>query len=128
MMQDILIVEDDELVRIALAKALVREGYTVATAGNGAEALDGLEHSGVSPKIIIMDLIMPVMDGWTFRQRLLAHPQWAHIPVIAFSGSECDDSADALPGVLCIAKPGSLHTLFDSIARLISEPSENRPN
>jgi CheY-like chemotaxis protein len=126
--KDILIVEDDEQVRRALAKALVSEGYTVATAGNGEEALDDLEHAGTPPKIIIMDLMMPVMDGWKFRQRLLARPQWAHVPVIVFSGSGCDEASDALPGVHYIPKPVSLRTLFDSVARLIAEPVANRPN
>jgi CheY-like chemotaxis protein len=126
LVQDILIVEDDEQVRRALAKALVAEGYTVSTAGNGAEALTDLENGGSPPKIIIMDLMMPVMDGWKFRQRLLAQPQWAQVPVIVFSGSGCDEAGQVLPRVHYIPKPVSLRTLFDSVARLISEPY--RPN
>ena len=127
-MQDILIVEDDEQVRRALAKALTSEGYTVATAENGERALNDLEKSTTPPKIIIMDLMMPVMDGWRFRQRLLAEPQWSQVPVIVFSGSGCEEASDALPGVHYIPKPVSLRTLFDSVARLISDPFADRPN
>jgi CheY-like chemotaxis protein len=120
-MQDILIIDDDQRVRRALARAFVAEGYSVATAGDGDEALHSLARSETPPKVIIMDLMMPVMDGWRFRRHLLEQPRWANVPLIVFSGAGCEDSGDSLPGVLCIPKPVSLRTLFDSVARLITE-------
>ena len=62
----ILIVDDDKDVRIALAELLEGEGYTVAGAHNGQEALQ-LMRGGLHPAVILLDLMMPVMDGWDFR-------------------------------------------------------------
>jgi len=122
-MQDILIIEDDQQVRRALARAFVEEGYTVATAADGQQALRDLDLSETPPRLIIMDLMMPVMDGWRFRQCLLEQPRWARVPVIVFSGAGCEDSGQTLPGVVCIPKPVSMRTLFDNVARLISDPT-----
>jgi CheY-like chemotaxis protein len=127
-MNDVLIIEDNELVRRSLERAFVRQGYTVATAGDGQEALRDLALSDTPPKIIIMDLMMPVMDGWKLRKRLLEQPKWASVPVIAFSGAGCEDADQTLPGVLCILKPVSLPTLFESVARLIAETLTKRAN
>ena len=120
-MKDVLIIEDNELVRQSLARAFVREGYTVSTAGDGQQALRDLTTSDSPPKIIIMDLIMPVMDGWKLRKCLLERPVWARVPVIAFSGAGVEDAEKTLPGVLCILKPVSMRTLFENVARLIAE-------
>jgi CheY-like chemotaxis protein len=126
--QDVLIIEDNELVRRSLERAFVKQGYTVATAGDGQEALRDLALSDGPPKIIIMDLMMPVMDGWKLRQCLLEQPRWARVPVIAFSGSGVEDADNTLPGVLCILKPVSLQTLFENVARLIAETTTKRVN
>jgi len=75
-----------------------------------------------------MDLIMPVMDGWQLRQRLLADPSWARVPVIAFSGSGVEDAENTLPGVVCILKPVSMQTLFENVARLIANTVTSRMN
>ncbi len=120
-MQDILIIDDDQRVRRALARAFAAEGYSVATAGDGDEALHSLARSESPPKIIIVDLMMPVMDGWRFRRHLLEQPRFANVPLIVFSGAGCEDSGQSLPGVLCIPKPVNLRTLFDNVARLIAE-------
>jgi len=126
--KDVLIIEDNELVRRSLERAFEREGYTVTTAGNGQAALHDLSASDAPPKIIIMDLVMPIMDGWKLRQRLLEQPRWADIPVIAFSGAGCEDTDKTLPGVLCILKPVSLPVLFRSVAKLIGETGPKQPN
>ena len=122
MAEDILLVEDDEQVRRALSRTLVAQGYTVATANNGKDSLAHLGRSSDSPKVIIMDLLMPVMDGWVFRRELLAQPRWADVPVIVLSGSGCDDSGGALPAVHYVQKPVSLALLFEQIARFVSKP------
>ena len=121
-MKDILIVEDDEQVRKALKRSLSGKGYTVTTARNGQEALDVLEHTPVLPRLIIADLMMPVMDGWTFRRQLLTRPHWAAIPVIILSGSGCDVSGAALPGVHYVPKPVTLRELFETVATAIAVP------
>jgi CheY-like chemotaxis protein len=80
----ILIVEDDVDVREALAVFLAGEGYKVVEAGHGAEALDQLR-SAVPFCLILLDLFMPVMDGWTFRAEQLRDAALATIPVIVIS-------------------------------------------
>lgn len=121
-MQDILIVEDDEQIRKTLTRSLSGKGYSVATARNGQEALAGLERCASPPRVIITDLMMPVMDGWTFRQQLLARPLLAKIPVIILSGSGCDESVATLPAVRYVTKPVTLRELFDTVALAIATP------
>lgn len=127
-MKDILIVEDDEQVCRALKRSLSGKGYSVATARNGQEALDGLEHAPSLPRLIIADLMMPVMDGWTFRRQLLTRPKLADIPVIILSGSGCDVSAAALPGVHYVPKPVTLRELFETVAVAIAIPVTDHVN
>jgi CheY-like chemotaxis protein len=122
---DILIVEDDEQIRRLLSRTLSSKGYTVATARNGEEALADMENDPMPPRVIIVDLMMPVMDGWKFRQNLLLQPRWARIPIIILSGSGCNESGGALADVSYVAKPVSLKLLFDSVAQAMSVPHPN---
>src|SRR4051794_9814888 len=80
----VLIVEDDEDLREMMAQMLNIEGFSTATASNGREALDYL-HSTRRPNVILLDLMMPVMDGWEFRRQQQADPQIAPVPVIVLS-------------------------------------------
>lgn len=80
----ILIVDDHPDARDGMRHMLEREGYAVATAGNGSEALRAL-FAGLQPCVILMDLMMPVMNGFEFRQEQLKHRAIADIPFIAYS-------------------------------------------
>jgi CheY-like chemotaxis protein len=80
----VLIVEDDEDLRDMMAQMLTIEGFEAATAANGREALDYL-HSAGKPNVILLDLMMPVMDGWEFRRLQKADPELAPVPVIVLS-------------------------------------------
>jgi CheY-like chemotaxis protein len=80
----VLIVEDDEDLRDMMAQMLTIEGFTAATVANGREALDYL-HGATRPHVILLDLMMPVMDGWEFRRRQQADPELARVPVIVLS-------------------------------------------
>jgi CheY-like chemotaxis protein len=80
----VLIVEDDEDLRDMMAQMLTIEGFDAATAANGREALDYL-HSTGKPNVILLDLMMPVMDGWEFRRQQKADPELAPVPVIVLS-------------------------------------------
>jgi CheY-like chemotaxis protein len=80
----VLIVEDDEDLRDMMAQMLTIEGFTAATAANGREALEYL-HSTGKPNVILLDLMMPVMDGWEFRRQQKADPDLAPVPVIVLS-------------------------------------------
>ena len=80
----ILLVEDELSIRLILEDVLIEEGYQVIGAHNGRDALD-LLHSGVHPQLILLDLMMPVLDGWRFRQEQLRDPALADIPVVVIT-------------------------------------------
>lgn len=82
----ILIVEDDRDLRETLREALELEGYAAVSVENGRAALRHLAN-GAKPCMILLDLMMPVMDGWAFRQELLKDPSLAAIPVIVMTAS-----------------------------------------
>ena len=109
----ILVVEDDRELRGALADLLRHEGWAADEAENGLEALLALRVGGV-PDLVLLDLAMPVMNGWELRDALLADPLLARIPVLALTGHEPDGlHADAV-----IAKPCRPEKLLATIARL----------
>ena len=81
----VLIVEDDAAISDNLREVLESEGYEVATAANGVQALFALD-SKLRPALIVLDLMMPVMDGMTFRREQLERaPEIAGIPVVGWS-------------------------------------------
>jgi CheY-like chemotaxis protein len=115
----VLVVEDEDHVRDAMAPLLEREGYEVRSAENGREALRSLK-TELLPDIILLDLRMPVMDGWEFRARQLDDPLLGRIPVVAVS-------ADGTPQALAISaraflrKPVTADELLGTIGRVLSE-------
>jgi CheY-like chemotaxis protein len=81
----VLIVEDDTDLREMMAQLLTLEGFTAATATNGREALDYLRAGGGTPKLILLDRMMPVMDGWEFQREQQRDPTLSHVPVVVLS-------------------------------------------
>jgi CheY-like chemotaxis protein len=103
--KSILVIEDNDAVRQALSALLQLEGYTVYTAGNGERGLEILR-SGLSPCLVILDLTMPSMDGFDFRQRQLDDARLAAIPTIVCSGDgRVADKAAELGAVGFYKKP-----------------------
>ena len=84
--RSILIVDDDAASTDSLTDILTAEGYTVATARNGKEALAHLR-GAPSPRLIILDLFMPEMDGWEFRREQLKDVKLRDIPVVVMTGA-----------------------------------------
>jgi CheY-like chemotaxis protein len=84
----VLIVEDGSDAREALALLLELNGYRVAAVSGGREALEMMRTLGYRPCVVLLDLIMPNMDGFTFRQHQLASPELAAIPIVALTGHE----------------------------------------
>jgi two-component system, chemotaxis family, chemotaxis protein CheY len=81
----VLVVDDDRDIRDVLTDALEAEGYRVQTAADGQEALDWLRVAPVRPCVILLDLMMPRMDGLQFRSETLNDPALAVIPVVVLS-------------------------------------------
>ena len=114
----VLVVDDDPSIQGFLAEALTDEGYGVRTAANGREALAVL--AGWLPDLILLDLMMPEMDGWAFRAEQRATPSMAHVPVIVFSATrDLVSKAQALEPAHVFAKPFDLEALLGTIERLI---------
>jgi CheY-like chemotaxis protein len=82
----VMVVDDDDDIRETLAGLLEDEGYAVAAFPSGHEALNALRR-GVAPQVILLDLMMPVMDGTEFRRAQLADPALAAIPVILITAA-----------------------------------------
>ena len=82
----VLIVDDDQAILDGVGEFLREEGFVVVTAANGAEALAHLR-AGLNADVILLDLMMPIIDGWDFRAEQLADPSLQDIPVVAISAS-----------------------------------------
>jgi len=82
----LLFIEDDDATRRSLAEALQGDGFEVVTAANGREALQFLR-DGLRPSAILLDVMMPVMDGWDFRHVQLSDPSLRDIPVLLVTAS-----------------------------------------
>ena len=82
-MTSVLMVEDNEMNRDMLSRRLIRRGFDVSLAVDGAEALEQV--TATNPDIILMDMSLPVMDGWEVTRRLKADASTAGIPVIALT-------------------------------------------
>jgi len=95
----VLIVEDDDDLREMMAQLLSLEGFQAAAVANGQEALEYLRQ-GTAPDLILLDMMMPVMDGWEFRRRQKSDPTMAEVPVIVLSALDqariTDVSAEAI--------------------------------
>lgn len=119
--RSILIVEDDADIRATLGDVLEDEGYTVSAVANGREALDYLrEH--LSTSVVLLDLMMPVMDGFKFRTEQKNDPLLASIPVVVMTAR-----GPLEPGAIdvqdIVPKPLKLPALFEAILRATKNAS-----
>jgi CheY-like chemotaxis protein len=113
----ILVVDDDADIREALVDVLTDHGYPSQAVAHGAAALAALR-GGLRPCIILLDLMMPVMDGLTFRQQQLADPDLKELPVLVISaGNDLSVHAAALGAVETLRKPIDLDKLLEVVAR-----------
>ena len=121
-MARILVVDDEPDVRRLVAQALGEAGYDVVTAGDGADALDEMRAFG--PDAVVLDLIMPVLDGEGFLRECRADPALAEVPVALFTTARDAERVARDLGVQArIPKPFELDELLDVVTRLAGEPT-----
>lgn len=114
----IMVVEDDPDISDAIASALEEHGFSVIVAGNGREALDKLRTARPLPRLILLDLMMPVMDGRQFREAQLADPALAHVPVALLSAHvDLRAQAEQLAASAWLKKPVTLAALLELVSR-----------
>jgi CheY-like chemotaxis protein len=119
----IFVVEDHEFAREALATLLSTMGYDVIEASNGREALATLS-KGARPDLILLDLMMPVMDGWEFMKRQRRDWRLCTIPTIVVSGvPSYDPRCLEMPLVRFLPKPYTAEQLLAAIEAEVSPPS-----
>jgi len=115
--RSILVVDDDPDVRDAVADVLGDEGYQVTSAGSGREALEQLRKQ-TRPSLILLDMVMPDMDGWRFRMELKKQPELAAIPVVILSAhGNVRDAALALGASDYLRKPLQADSLLEIAER-----------
>jgi CheY-like chemotaxis protein len=113
----ILVVEDDRDLREAICEALEQRGFHTGQAAHGRDALQQLE-SGPRPNLILLDLMMPTMNGWEFRSEQLKSPDLSSIPVLIMSAYKSSGAAN-IQAAGFITKPVTLKTLIDSVENCI---------
>jgi len=114
----ICVIDDDEDIRLVVRTALELEGYEVAEATDGASALTLLRERTEKWGLLLLDLMMPGMNGWEFRRHQLADPSLSGIPVIVFSGAGgVAEAARQLGASTFLTKPIDLDELIASVKR-----------
>ena len=113
---DILIVDDDPDIRDALGECLRYEGYDVHAAADGRDALDRLEY-GLKPSVILLDLMMPVLNGFDVLNALKARPDWSSIPVVVVSANRGYQAEDLAGAVDILRKPVNMDRLIAAVEK-----------
>ena len=111
---DILLAEDDDDLREAMLDTLEEAGYSVFAVPNGQEALDWLHEAEHLPSLILLDLMMPVMDGWQFCELWRKDPRASKVPVVVLSAMGTHPMIEA---VEYLKKPTKVQPLIALVAR-----------
>lgn len=112
---DVLVVDDDEAIAEFVAVILAERGYQVRTACNGRQALDLLRET--PPQVLLLDLMLPLMDGWDLAQTMRESPTLKDVPVVVMSAhNDVPEEAQAVGAVAYLHKPFDLDELFSCVA------------
>ncbi len=126
-MKRILVVDDDPSILEVVADILRDSNYHVETATNGAEALEKVV--AAPPDAVMLDLMMPVMDGWTFVARCRGSAVCAHVPIAVMSAArEAPKMAEQLGAQACITKPFEIATLLRTVEELSDSSGGDHAN
>jgi CheY-like chemotaxis protein len=113
----VVVIDDDNDILESIAIVLKGAGYDAQTASNGAEALHQMRRSE-RPCLILLDLMMPGMNGWQFRTEQMGDPALATIPTVVMTGfPAAAENATSLGVDACLKKPINLDDLLDTVAR-----------
>ncbi len=119
MYTDVLVIEDDAATRDALAEVLEDVGFSVRTAEHGLEGIRSLHEA--RPRVVLMDLVMPVMNGWRTLECIRANPAFRVLPVVTMSASFAAQEPDGCQGML--PKPITKEALLRALFPWLGEPS-----
>jgi CheY-like chemotaxis protein len=116
----ILLVEDNEMNRDMLARRLTKRGFEVTLAENGQQAIDSI--AGALPDLVLMDMSLPVLDGWEATRRLKANPATRDLPIIALTAHAMTSDREKAIEAGCDeyeTKPIDIARLLEKVARLL---------
>ena len=115
----VLVVDDDVEIRETIRDVLEEEGYRVELASNGAEALAHLraQADDAHPSLVLLDLMMPEMNGWQFCEEQRRDPRLSSIPVLVISAASVDAKKGSIAGYAFLKKPIELARLLESVAK-----------
>lgn len=113
----VLVVDDDRDIRDSVVELLADHGYHAFGAANGREALAALDTADALPCLILLDLMMPVMDGREFREEQLKNDAWAGIPVVVISAYGNVDAQARELALDHMQKPIGARSLIDKVRR-----------
>ena len=121
----IMVIDDDRDVSGAIMEALKDAEYTPIAATNGREALDKLRKLDEMPCVLLLDLMMPEMDGWSFRTEQLDDPDLRSLPVgvLTAHGGPNDPPVRGVDDADTLRKPVGLHTLLAKIEQYCGKPN-----
>ncbi len=120
-MSCVLVVDDDSAVRRMILLLLRSDGYETESANDGAEALALMRQR--RPCLVLLDINMPLMDGWEFRKQQLADPALADVPVVCITGIVHPEDVERILGVPCLRKPVDFPSLIRAVEKFCRRPT-----
>jgi CheY-like chemotaxis protein len=120
-MASVLVVDDDGAVWHMIVLLLRSHGYETETASDGAQALAQMRQR--RPCLVVLDIRMPIMDGWQFRKHQLDDPTVADVPVICMTGVVHPEDVEHTLGVPCLGKPVDFSALIRAVEKCCRPPA-----